>query len=93
MMSTINGEVQGAKLTGFQNDHISPDFADTADGDNKPTGAVTKTSRVMKHHWEAYRRECFFKKMFALNFEIKNTPQELTATQILTTQNNDKINK
>lgn len=56
MMSTISGEVQGAKLTllTFQSDQISPDFADTADGDYKPTGAVTKTSRVMKHHWEAY---------------------------------------
>lgn len=49
MMFTVNGKVQGAKLTGFQSDQISPDFADTADRDYKPTGAVTKTSRVMKH--------------------------------------------
>lgn len=54
MMAWIKGEVQWAKLTGLQNDQITPDFADAADGGHRTIVAMTTTSGVMKYHWAAY---------------------------------------
>lgn len=60
MMSTINGEVQGAKLTGFQSDHISPDFTDAEETTNQ-LGCDKHKQGDEAPLRSLCRRECFLK--------------------------------